>query len=60
MMEDLLDSRNSKGRMIGDSYVIEVVNKDNVSVTTIIIKKPVLSLGSERKEIGNLWKITQF
>jgi len=60
MMEDLLDPKNRKGKMISDSYVIEVINKDNVSVTTIIIKKPVLILGSEKQEISNLWKITQF
>ncbi|MGC8651284.1 MAG: hypothetical protein ACP5RX_01555 [Minisyncoccia bacterium] len=60
MMKDLFDSRNSKGKMIGDNYVIEIVDKNNVSVTTITIKKPILILGSERREIGNLWKIAQF
>lgn len=60
MLADLLSLRNQKGKMDGDDYVIEVINQDNVSVATIIIKKPVLILGSERREISNLWKITQF
>jgi len=60
MMADLLLPRNQHGKMIGDEYRIEIVDENNVSVTTIVIKKPVLIVGSDKKEISNLWKITQF
>lgn len=61
MMNDLLDSRNSKGKMEENGeYKIEIVTKNNELIASIIIKKPILILGSERHEISNLWKITQF
>jgi len=60
MMKDLLIPKNQKGKMDGNNYVIEVINQDNVSVTTIIITKPILTLGTEQKELSNIWKISQF
>ena len=60
MMKDLLAPENQNGKMDGNDYVIEVINQDNVSVTTIIITKPILTLGTEKKELSNIWKIFQF
>jgi len=61
MMNDLLDPRNLKGKMEENgTYKIEVLTKNNELIASIIIKKPILILGSEKREISNLWKITQF
>lgn len=61
MMKDLLDSRNLKGKIEDDGdYKIEVLTKNNELIASVIIKKPILILGSEKREISNLWKITQF
>lgn len=61
MMKDLLDSRNLKGKIEDDGdYKIEIFTKNNELIASVIIKKPILILGSEKREISNLWKITQF
>lgn len=60
MLKDLLNPKNSKGKMMNGNYVIEVIDDKNVSVTTIVIKKPILILGNNKTELSNLWKIAQF
>ncbi|NCN53202.1 hypothetical protein GW950_01930 [Candidatus Wolfebacteria bacterium] len=61
MMADLLDAKNIKGKMDENGeYKIEVLTENNELIASVIIKKPILILGSERQEISNLWKIIQF
>jgi len=61
MMADLLDPRNAKGKMEDNgTYKIEILTQNNELIASIVIKKPVLAIGTEQREISNLWKIIQF
>ena len=61
MMRDLLNSRNQKGKLEDkNTYVIEIINDQNVSVTTIVLRIPQSSIGIEKKLLSNIWKIVEF
>jgi len=61
MMTDLLDPRNTKGKMESNGeYKIEILTRNNELIASIVIKKPVLTIGAEQREISSLWKIIQF
>ncbi|NMB92454.1 MAG: hypothetical protein GYA31_02425 [Parcubacteria group bacterium] len=61
MMADLLAPKNAKGRMEDNGeYKIEILTQNNELIASIVIKKPVLTMGTEQREISNLWKIIQF
>lgn len=61
MMKDLLSPKNQKGKLEDkNTYVIEIINDQNVSVTTIVLKIPQSNIGTEKKLLSNIWKIVEF
>jgi len=40
--------------------VIEIINDENISVTTIVLRKPQTSIGIEKKLLSDIWKIVEF
>jgi len=61
MMNDLLNPKNQKGKYEGDdNYIIEIVNDQNISVATVVLKILKSFIGLEKKAISNIWKITSF
>lgn len=61
MMSDLLNSKNQKGEFIDENtYVIEIINNQDVSVTTIVLKRPLIRLGIDETLLSDIWKIAEF
>lgn len=61
MMSDLLLSENQLGKYQDkETYVIEVVNRKNESVSTIVLKIPIIKFGTDTRKPSNIWKIVNF
>jgi len=61
MMEDLLNPRNQEGKLEDENtYVIEIISDQNISVATIVLRRPQSSIGIEKKLLSDVWKIVEF
>lgn len=61
MMKDLLNHRNQKGKSENENtYVIEIISDQNISVATIVLRRPQSSIGIEKKLLSDVWKIVEF
>ena len=61
MMHDLLLLKNQKGGYQDEeTYIIEVVNDKNESVSTIVLKIPTIKLGTDIRTPSHIWKIVNF
>jgi len=61
MMKDLLNPRNQEGKLEDENtYVIEIISDQNISVATIVLRRPQSSIGIEKKLLSDVWKIIEF
>lgn len=61
MIKDLSNPRNQRGKLEDENtYVIEIINDENISVTTIVLRKPQTIIGIEKKLLSDIWKIVEF
>lgn len=61
MMDDLMLSKNQQGKYQDkETYMIEIINDKNESVSTIIFKIPIIKFGTDIKKPSNIWKIFNF